>query len=104
MVYDKKVIVYSPSGEVDDMQALVEQWRGAGVNFIAFVGAGASRMQDDFLDACVMSDLREGRDGRTHDAGFILSSFHEGEGLEDAMALAFALAPGPIWPVCIVQL
>jgi hypothetical protein len=55
MIYDKKVIVHSLSGSLDDMQALVEQWRALGVNYVSFVGANAQRLQDEFLDACVFA-------------------------------------------------
>jgi hypothetical protein len=105
MIYDKKVIVHSLSGSLDDMQAWVEQWLKLGVNYVSFVGVNASRLQDEFLDACVMLGIRDGwePDGDP-DPYFILSSFFEGERMEEALELAFVLGGRPVRPVCVVQI
>ncbi|MGO4262505.1 hypothetical protein [Lysobacter sp. TAB13] len=105
MIYDKKVIVHSLSGALDDMQALVEQWLTLEVNYVSFVGLNASQLQDEFLDACVMLSIRDGwTPADEADPYFIFSSFFDGERMDEAMEFAFVLGSRPVRPVCVLQI
>ncbi|MFD0320497.1 hypothetical protein [Lysobacter gummosus] len=105
MIYDKKVIVHSLSGVLDDMQALVEQWLALEVNYVSFVGLNASRLQDEFLDVCVMLSIRDGRETTGEpDRYFILSSAFDDERMDEAMELAFVLGGHPVRPVCVLKI
>lgn len=104
-IYDKKIIVHSLSGRAEDMQALVEEWLALGINYVSFVGVDASRLQDQFMDACVMLSIRDSWEPRAaQDPYFILSSFYEGEQMDEAMELAFVLGGRPVRPVCIIEI
>ena len=86
----RKIVLNSVRGKSDDIYALVREWIEEGVTYVGVVGKDASILEDMIDEEC-------GGDGSS--PYFMLTASHEGETLEDAIALAEMLSdefPGPV--------
>jgi len=84
MRYGRKIVLHCLSGYKPELDEMVEQFLRDGVVFVGVVGKDCSRV-DDIIDELVVGD---GSD----ETRFILTSFHEGESLDEAnMQVKFKL-------------
>lgn len=80
MRYRRKIVLHCPSGYKSELDEIVEQFFCDGVAFVGVVGHDCSRVED------IVNGLLIG-DG-SDESRFILTSFHEGESLDEAIAFA----------------
>ena len=80
MGYAPKVVLQLPVGNSDLLEPFVETCLRDGVDLIAIVGDGASKM-DDLIDEIVVGD---GSDW----SRFVVTSFHENETVEEVLEFA----------------
>ena len=84
MAYGHKVVLHCQSHVRPDLHDLVETFLQDGVKFVGVVGVDAS-LVEDIIDELVVGD---GSDPNR----FILTSGHENESVEEALAFARNLA------------
>jgi hypothetical protein len=84
MRYGRKIVLHCLSGYKPELDEMVEQFLRDGVVFVGVVGKDCSRV-DDIIDELVVGD---GSD----ETRFILTSFHEGESLDEAIDFARSLS------------
>ena len=96
MHYGRKIVLHCPTGYKPKLDAMVEQFLKDGVVFVGVVGEDCSRVED-IVDELVVGDGSiEGR--------FILTSFHEGQSLEEAIKFAHSLTGEYAGEVQVVEL
>ncbi len=83
MPYPRKVVLHSTSGYRPELDELVRDFIRDGVAFVAVVGVDASRVEDIVDELCV---------GDGSEPYEMLTSFHEDESLEEAVAFAESLS------------
>ena len=80
MGYPPKIVLHMPISDEALLDGFVEDCLRDGVDLIAVVGPGASRI-DDLIDEIVVGDA-------SNDSRLITTSFHEDETLQEVLAFA----------------
>jgi hypothetical protein len=80
--YLKKIVLHCPNGCPANLEQLVADFRAAGVIYVGVVGKDCSHMEDLIDEICV---------GYGDDIYELLTVFHEGETLEQAVEFARTL-------------
>jgi len=80
MMHAPKIVLQLPVTNLDLLEPFVERCLRDGVDLIAIVGEGASKM-DDLIDEIVVGD---GSD----ESRFVVTSFHENETVEEVLEFA----------------
>lgn len=83
MAYLQKIVLHCPTGYKRELDDLVEKFIADGVKFVGVVGEDCSRVED-IIDELVVGD---GSD----QTRFILTSFHEGKTVAEALEFARSL-------------
>jgi len=96
MRYGRKIVLHCPCGYKPELDEMVEQFLKDGVVFVGVVGEDCSRVED-IIDELVAGD---GSD----ESRFILTSFHEGQSLEEAISFAESLTGDHAGQVQVVRL
>ncbi|WP_028601170.1 DUF7684 family protein [Ottowia thiooxydans] len=96
MPYGRKIVLHCPCGYKTELDEIVEQFIRDGVVFVGVVGHDCSRVEDIIHELLVGDGFDETR--------FILTSFHEGESLDEAIEFAESLMDEYAGKVQVVQL
>jgi hypothetical protein len=96
MSYGRKIVLYCPNGYEPQLDAMVENFLNDGVIFVGVVGKDCSRVEN-IVDELIVGD------GSNEDRS-ILTSFHEGESLEEAVQFAESLTGEYAGEVQVVKL
>jgi hypothetical protein len=96
MAYLQKVVLHCPSGYKRELDDLVERFIADGVKFVGVVGEDCSRVEDIIDELVVGNGSDEQR--------FILTAFHEGETVAEALEFAKSLTGEYAGEVQLVEL
>jgi hypothetical protein len=96
MAYLQKVVLHCPAGYKRELDDLLERFIADGVKFVGVVGEDCSRVED-IIDELVVGD---GSDQQR----FILTSFHDGETVAEALEFARSLTGEYAGEVQLVEL
>lgn len=95
MGYQPKLVLHCPDGYDMRLDAMVEDFIRDGVKFVGVVGKDCAKVED------IIDELVVGDGTREYP---LLTSSHEGQSLEDAVAFAKALSDEYAGEVQVVEL
>jgi hypothetical protein len=91
----RKIVVNSLTGYRPEFDALVDHWMRCGVNYVGIVGTDAAKLEDIVDELCVGDGTRQ--------PYFMLTASHQGETIDDALALASILTGEYAGPVKVIE-